>query len=321
MGFFSWLTADTKEPVANVHSRHPNGKRTPYLLQPNGKPPIGGTPYEGYGEIGGVDAYEWLAQINGLGNDRMSGINIEHSSYYEDKNTGDLWEFHGVPEAFRRRIGKEIKKIGGGKGTYATPMDELGGKSANDMIQSGQWISHEIKNMAEYQIKISYNPKAVYEELPPSETDPNQGHFYSDEEIEDATKYPSETYNTVDDPDNPGQQIKVQRGFEDMIGDEETNESISDIRKLAGLNEMDPIGMPLMFPNADKEAQRMEPTKTDVKKMTSNELKNASEQGRDPKGNKLSGTDVMDAQKELDQRQQKLFTERPWRATTPFTGR
>jgi len=62
MGFFSWKTADTQEPIRNVYSGSP--RRTVYMLQPGGKPPIEEKGYEGYGVFGGVDAYEWLARKN-----------------------------------------------------------------------------------------------------------------------------------------------------------------------------------------------------------------------------------------------------------------
>lgn len=299
MGFFSWLTADTKEPVANVHSEHPNGKRSPYIIQPNGKPPIGGTPYEGYGEIGGVDAYEWLAHINGLGNDRNVGISIEHGDYYEDKKTGELWHY-GLPETFQQQLGKPANRIGGERGNYGTPMPELGGKSANDMIKDGQWVRHGVSDMAKHQLKISYNPNAVYEQLPPSEDDPNQGYFYSDEEIENAERYSSEeVYTTIDDPDNPGQQLKVHRGFEDIVNDsEDTNESLNSVLRLAGLSEMN---------SANKVVSIQE--SADISTMTFNEIKDIVKYGTDLLGNKMSGVDVMEARKCLQQ----ILTERPWK--------
>ena len=79
MGYFSWLTADTKDSVANNDSVHPNAHRTPYLLQPNGEPAIGGEEYEGYGVFDGIDAYEWLARMNQAGKDRDAGIDLEYS--------------------------------------------------------------------------------------------------------------------------------------------------------------------------------------------------------------------------------------------------
>ena len=74
MGFFSWNTADTNESIANIHSGHPNADRTVYLLQPDGKAPIEETVYDGYGIFGNVDAYAWLAEMNGLG---IPGLRID----------------------------------------------------------------------------------------------------------------------------------------------------------------------------------------------------------------------------------------------------
>lgn len=65
MGFFSWRTADTQESIANDYVSHPNTGKKVYLLQPNNMQPIESTGYEGYGVFGGVDAYAWLAKMNG----------------------------------------------------------------------------------------------------------------------------------------------------------------------------------------------------------------------------------------------------------------
>jgi hypothetical protein len=115
MGFFSWMTADTNESVANCHSDHSNANKTPYLLQPNGEPSLGGEVYEGYGCFGDTDAYEWLADINEL-----------------------------PKECRERRID--------------------GIRADDDAIQ--------------FPIKISYDPNAVYEDLPASKNCPDQGYFY-----------------------------------------------------------------------------------------------------------------------------------------------
>ena len=77
MGFFSWKTADTRETVWNRYSDH--GCRTVYLLQPNGGLNIREDAYEGYGDFGGVDVYEWLAIANKAGTDREAGIDLQYS--------------------------------------------------------------------------------------------------------------------------------------------------------------------------------------------------------------------------------------------------
>jgi hypothetical protein len=41
--------------------------------------------YEGYGEFGGKDFYELLAELNGLGSDRSAGIDLS----FKDNSSGD----------------------------------------------------------------------------------------------------------------------------------------------------------------------------------------------------------------------------------------
>jgi len=60
MGFFSFTTADTQEPIRNKHT----GESKPvYLIQPKGAP-ICEPAYDGYGIFGGVDIYVWIAEQN-----------------------------------------------------------------------------------------------------------------------------------------------------------------------------------------------------------------------------------------------------------------
>jgi hypothetical protein len=89
MGMFSWLTSDGEESIANVYSGRET--KTVYLLQPNGKPPIKESAYEGYGDFGNVDAYVWLAEQN------AGPLNIDISQM-EHEGKRDL----GIHLAFHR---------------------------------------------------------------------------------------------------------------------------------------------------------------------------------------------------------------------------
>jgi len=60
MGFFSWRTADTDEPIMNRHTRH---CRPVYLLLPDGSSAFEPA-YDGYGVFDGIDAYQWLGEMN-----------------------------------------------------------------------------------------------------------------------------------------------------------------------------------------------------------------------------------------------------------------
>ena len=61
MGFFSWNTQDTNKSIASRHSRK---KTKPvYMLDDKGNSWKEDN-YEGYGEFGGKDYYELLAEMN-----------------------------------------------------------------------------------------------------------------------------------------------------------------------------------------------------------------------------------------------------------------
>lgn len=61
MGFFSWITSDTKEPIRNRYSSA--GALPVYLLCPDGTK-LYEDNYEGYGLFAGQDAYALLARWN-----------------------------------------------------------------------------------------------------------------------------------------------------------------------------------------------------------------------------------------------------------------
>lgn len=82
MGLFSWITADTNRSIAcsgssrrtfTVHMTAPDGRQ---WREDN---------YEGYGEFGGKDIYELIAELNGEV-DREDGI----SMVFENNPSGDF---------------------------------------------------------------------------------------------------------------------------------------------------------------------------------------------------------------------------------------
>ena len=63
MGFFSWMTQDTDTSISNQHSSR--GAFPVYMIDDKGN--VYYEPeYNGYGEFGGKDYYELLAEMNGL---------------------------------------------------------------------------------------------------------------------------------------------------------------------------------------------------------------------------------------------------------------
>lgn len=73
MGFFSWHTCDTDRTIANKYS----GKQTftVHMITPDGRV-FTESNYDGYGEFGGKDFYELLAELNGQGSNRDAGIDL-----------------------------------------------------------------------------------------------------------------------------------------------------------------------------------------------------------------------------------------------------
>jgi hypothetical protein len=76
MGFFSWKTQDTGRSIANCHSDMPTFGV--WMLDDKGNKWFEPS-YNGYGDFGGKDFYELLAEMNGLESDRSEGITLAFS--------------------------------------------------------------------------------------------------------------------------------------------------------------------------------------------------------------------------------------------------
>lgn len=184
MGYFSWLTADTKQSIPNIHAHHARAGKTVYMLQPNGEAPIEEKRYEGYGVFGGVDAYEWLAEKN-----LPKEIVESYRKFDEDEGVRDLgiWLATGTVYIDKDNSDKRysynaieyIADIIPFPGDYSDIIEEYG-KTPNDLIEEGQWIEKEVSELypIKYPLKFSYDKNAVYEELPASEECEAQGYFY-----------------------------------------------------------------------------------------------------------------------------------------------
>jgi len=74
MGFFSWKTQDTDRSICNAYS----GQETFTVYMTDNKGNVWREDnYEGYGEFGGKDYYELLAEMNGL-TTRYEGIDLAY---------------------------------------------------------------------------------------------------------------------------------------------------------------------------------------------------------------------------------------------------
>lgn len=210
MGYFSWLTADTLEsiPVAGCdHPDHPS--REVWLLQPNGECAIHEPSYQGYGVFGGIDAYQWLALHNlpphllppasrgeAAAASRMApngfmtrvltrdelrtvGVSLAHSSWIEDPETGRrMTVFHHGPDI----IDPTIEHLAL---TWAQPVPGYDGASANELVAQGRVVKKQFDIAVP--LKFSFDPHAIYENLPASQDCEHQGIYYpeSGEEDED----------------------------------------------------------------------------------------------------------------------------------------
>ena len=63
MGFFSWKTSDTDRSIANQYSNRPTF--TVHMITEDGQV-FTEHDYEGYGDFGGKDFYELVAELNGV---------------------------------------------------------------------------------------------------------------------------------------------------------------------------------------------------------------------------------------------------------------
>lgn len=105
MGQFSWITQDTHEPIRN--DVEAGDKRAKAFMHDNKGNVWEEENYEGYGEFGGKDFYELLAEMNGLeaeeGEDlRDKGITLAYSgkAYLSPNLTrGQYWNWRNeAPE-------------------------------------------------------------------------------------------------------------------------------------------------------------------------------------------------------------------------------
>ncbi|MBE1299737.1 MAG: hypothetical protein GJ680_07505 [Alteromonadaceae bacterium] len=173
MGMFSWLTANG-ESIANHHQNVKPCKPV-YLLRP-GEPSICEPSYDGYGIFGGVDAYEWLSQKNlGITN-RSLGIFLECGRYYRGRD-GVLYicKMHCTETELKQVLPalcaqSSIVEFD----NYGAPL--IGGQTANDFIESGQWET--LRPKVDYPLKFSFDPEDKYEDVPAAQTCPNQGYFF-----------------------------------------------------------------------------------------------------------------------------------------------
>ena len=182
MGMFSWKTADSDESVWATGTDYYDAKKVPHLLQPNGEPPIPEPEYDGYGIFGDVDAYEWLARKN------LPALGVP-----ED-------QFDHIPSDTLRIIGIYLDSvrhsIENGRKDYHYPTGFKGVLEEHGLPADDASIE-----TLPYPIKISFNPNAHYDSLPPSESCPYQG-FLTDLYEQDMAELDDDPFVIPDEDDD-----------------------------------------------------------------------------------------------------------------------
>lgn len=208
MGYFSWKTADTDKSIGNINSERPHADTGPiYLLRPHGQPPIEEPEYEGYGVFGGVDTFVWLtihnvtdeqlkSIISGISPLRMPMEELREALLYNQKpDFIKLGKWEEMEEAVRTysiyKFGEDqlhdpntgeqvIQRQNGIPFNWNDPIPKYGNKSLNQLCEENFFVRKDV--LPEYPLKFSFNKDAVYEELPASDTCPEQGYFFDLEE-------------------------------------------------------------------------------------------------------------------------------------------
>tara|TARA_R110000772_G_C13310268_1_gene440071 strand:+ start:15857 stop:16330 length:474 start_codon:yes stop_codon:yes gene_type:complete len=156
MGFFSWKTQDTNRSIPSSYSER---KTFPVTLSDDKGNTWKEPDYEGYGVFGGKDYYELLAEMNGR-TTRNEGITLALGQRaIQKKDTKELLLADGI-DFFN--WGKELL---------------VDGKSANQLVEEGDWVSIVIKerNVQFPNLNEDGNHGWKNEE---AENCPDQGFFY-----------------------------------------------------------------------------------------------------------------------------------------------
>ena len=164
MGQFSWLDCKTKEQIID------NKYRYVYVLVPKefGGGHIVEYCYDGYGNFGGNDIYDLVADWN--------RENVTHYNF-EDVLTHQ-WakdDISRYTEGLLRQVKKCERLIDFKNNLANEKMVEKYGKYYKREIGIDIACYDEQNAALKYPIKITHDKYAIYEECEPSLSDPNQG--------------------------------------------------------------------------------------------------------------------------------------------------
>ena len=161
-----WFSSDTKEPMGE----------SAYLLRPNGQPPI----QVDLSGPGLIDLFAWFAEANaealslntkGLSAEELYIVgSFLYGGRFLCEPSGQVWLFdrNGVIWT-SLKDSPVFEGIRWYNGSLCDEIKELG-QTASDAQNCGLLIEHCVTQVVNppYPIKLSLNPSAVYEDLPPA---------------------------------------------------------------------------------------------------------------------------------------------------------
>ena len=198
MGFFSFLTADTKESVPACVADHPKAGMPVFLLQPNQQAPLKGI-YQGYGRLNDESVYVLFMHMNfgqelsDFSEDTIERVGMmlsdesEILSYQNRLFTCGLWlnkDGVGLINEIRKSQGKgpiNIELISDYE--WRIKVDGENGELAETSLNTLSEDEGNIKSLREYidvshELKFSFDETAKYEDHEKSLQCPHQGYFY-----------------------------------------------------------------------------------------------------------------------------------------------
>ena len=181
MGNFSWCTSDTRKSIACYYESYDGAPSTVYLLNPFGEP-YKETAYEGYGEFGGHDVYDLVADWN---RKYLSADNLRKPERDEWVNNEE------GNEAFLKAMERYTKKCRGIEEFASGASDEYMKEHYGTVFGYGDgsdWkrcLGIAIACYDEDHVKLKYPIKIVEHPVPYEQADispscPFQGCFYDE---------------------------------------------------------------------------------------------------------------------------------------------
>ena len=166
MGCFSWMFAN-KNNEKNLKIGHKG-----YLLTPDNEC-LKAYPYEGYGEFGGYDAYDLVADWNRKYLSEHPEFEVsQHNRRVDEPNTKRVDEFVWYPYYADLSLNRKdiVQKV------LADPKAPYGNKIYEYRFIGIDIACYDDQNAAlPYPIKVVSKNGLKYNEVPASENDPEQG--------------------------------------------------------------------------------------------------------------------------------------------------